>query len=153
LHFVASKAAYVSLANHIPLRDTDDFTIAFWYRGTESRDNGYFGRTLIGTGASDIAANIQIATHASDPNNIGKVEFRHLGGGDVVRSTSRVTDGRWHHIAYINHGATVTGDLYIDGRAEVTGAGSNNRDDWDAAGYMFYVSGFMRGYSLTSGEN
>ncbi|MEQ1760384.1 MAG: LamG-like jellyroll fold domain-containing protein [Vicinamibacterales bacterium] len=147
LRFDAARGSYASLASRIELRDSQDFTLALWYRGTESADNGYFGRVLLGTGGADVTGNLQIAPDS------GKVEFRHLGGGDVVRSSSRVNDGRWHHIAYVNHGEAVTGDLYIDGVAEATGQPSNNRDDWDAAGYHFYVRDFMRGYSLTGGAD
>jgi hypothetical protein len=152
LRFSSSTSSFVSLGKRLTLRDIDDFSIAFWYRGTESDPNGYRGRVLIGTGANDLAANMQIGADADDPGNIGKVEFRHFGGGDVIRSTTAITDGRWHHVAYVNDGGTVTGTLYIDGVAEVTGA-SNNRDDWDAAGYHFYVQDFMRGYSMSAGPN
>ncbi|MFA7309454.1 MAG: LamG domain-containing protein, partial [Candidatus Paceibacterota bacterium] len=122
--------------------DTDTFSLSLWYKGTDTEQNGSFGKTLLGRSSGDIYANFILRS--------GKVGYLHYNNAwlNNIESTTNVADGRWHHVTYVNH-SNETGDLYVDGAAEITGSSSSI----SAAAYKFTISSFMFGYSAkyTSG--
>ena len=124
--------------------DTDDFTISLWYKGTDTETGDVsLGKTLVGRNSGDIYANFVI--------NGGYVEYLHYNGSwqHNLKSTSQVTDNKWHHISYINH-TSETGDLYIDGIKQISGLSSSI----DSATRYFKADNLMNGYSnkYTSGQ-
>lgn len=122
--------------------DSENFTLSAWYKGSDTSTNSDWGKVLMGRDSADIWANLVLRN--------GKVEFIHYNAGWLhnLVSTTTVTDGAWHHIAYINR-LDKTGSIYIDGKHEVTGSSA-----FDDATRRFVISGFMKGYSgvFTSGS-
>ncbi|MBT4597377.1 MAG: LamG domain-containing protein, partial [Candidatus Diapherotrites archaeon] len=92
--------------------DTDNFTLSFWYKGSDSQSSG-FGAPIFGRNNGDI-----YATFSMDD---GYVVYKHYDGGWVtLDSSSQINDNKWHHVVFVNH-PNETGDLYVDGVKEADG--------------------------------
>ncbi len=133
---------HVSLASAISYSDTSNFSLSMWYKGTDTAQNGEYGKVLLGRDSSDIYANFVLRS--------GYVEFIHYNSAwqHNLKSTTLVADGNWHHIAFTQD-SSQTGYLYIDGRLEAYGSSSNSNDS-----YPYRINYFMRGYNgqYTSGS-
>ena len=107
-----------STAGVLTFEDTDGFTLSVWYKGTDTDANGDLGKVLIGRDNGDIGANFILRS--------GYAEYLHYNSGwyHTIVSSTLVADGAWHHICYVNH-TDETGDLYIDGVAEIEGVSSS----------------------------
>lgn len=133
----------VDLGSRVNLLDTTDFTVALWYRGTESRagTTNAVGRTLIGTQDSNaVWASLGI-------NSGGQAVYYHYDGSfqSNIASPLSVSNDVWHHIAVVNH-LNQTADLYIDGGLVDTGssvAGATGSSD----AFGFAIDHFMHGYN------
>jgi hypothetical protein len=126
----------VTLNSQIALPHNTNYTVALWYRGTETDGSANdFGRTLLGRNSGDIFSNLIVRN--------GKAEYVHFNGGWLhnIVSTTNINDDVWHHIAYVNH-SNATGDLYIDGVIEVNGASSTS-----SLTFPYRIDGFMFGYN------
>jgi hypothetical protein len=96
---------------------TEDFTVSAWFKTTQAGDNFAYGYAILGWDG-DTYANFSVRG--------GKLLYIHYDSAwqyNIV-STTTVNDGAWHHGVYVNHGSTQTGDLYVDGAAEITGESS-----------------------------
>ena len=92
---------------------TDSFTLSLWYKGTDGELNGDMGKGLIGWNSNSVYASFSLRN--------GSVEFVHYNTtawDHNIKSTTKVNNSIWHHIAYVNK-ISGTGDLYIDGIKEV----------------------------------
>ena len=122
--------------------DSSEYTLALWYRGTDTAQNTNFGKSLLGRDSTDLYAGLALRN--------GYAEFIHYNNAWLhnIKSTTLVADGNWHFIVYVNR-SDKTGDLYIDGVAEVTGQSSVISDPT----YPFRIDTIMRGYNnlYTSG--
>ncbi len=141
--FNGTSSDYVTLTSQISFADTRDFTLELWYKGTDTAQNGDWGKGLLGRNNTDIYANLILRS--------GYVEYLHYNAAWLhnIKSNTLVADGNWHHIAYVNYGATETGTLYIDGVPEVINQSSSISNDT----YPFRIDGFMIDYNsvYTSG--
>lgn len=122
--------------------DSNNFSLSLWYKGSDTATgtSGH-GKTLLGRDSGDIWANFVL--------NGGNVQYRHYNGGwQTITSLNSIADNAWHHVVYVNH-SNATGDLYVDGVANVTGASSA----LDDGARRFVINNFMRGYNnlYTSG--
>ena len=119
------------------LNDRTDFSVAIWYRGTETQAGGGLpGPAIFGTNNGDYFATLGILG--------GKATYwHHNGGWQSFSSATTITNDAWHHIALVNH-SNQTADLYVDGVAEITGASSvadNTNSPTDP--YGFLIDEFM----------
>jgi hypothetical protein len=130
-----------TIASQIVFDDSDAFSVALWYRGTDSATNGDWGHALLGRDNIDLYANLALRS--------GRVEYVHYNAGwqHNIQSTTLVNDDQWHHIAYVNN-ANQTGSLYIDGVLEIANLSSLIGDN-----AKFRIDGFMKGFTnqFTSG--
>ncbi|MFA5431758.1 MAG: LamG-like jellyroll fold domain-containing protein [Candidatus Paceibacterota bacterium] len=139
--FGNTGTASTLLAGDIGFADGDDFTLILWYKGLDIGTGSGLGQTLIGRDNGDIYANLVL--------DDGYFQYNHYNGTWLVdlKSISRVTDGNWHFLVYVNH-SNKTGDVYIDTTKQVSGRASNI-----TAGRYFKADLLMRGYTgeYTSG--
>lgn len=122
----------------------DAFTLELWYKGTDTAQNGEFGKGLISWNNSNIYAGFILRS--------GYVEFlRYVTSAwsHTIKSTTLVADGNWHHIALVNF-TNSTASLYIDGAAEVS-AVSSVITDGTPRYYQPYNIGSMYNGVFTSG--
>jgi hypothetical protein len=125
---------WLSLADQISFSDDEAFSISLWYQGQDTTQNGDWGTALLGRDSGDIYANLVLRD--------GFVEYVHYDNGwqHNIRSTTRVADGAWHHVAIVQTTAS-TMSLYVDGAAEVLGQSSGMSSERG-----FRIDGLMRGY-------
>jgi hypothetical protein len=94
----------------------ENWSVAAWFKTTQAGDNSTFGYSILGWDG-DPYANFAVRG--------GKLIYIHYNSAwqyNIV-STTTVNDGAWHHGVYVNH-SDQTGDLYVDGVAEITGESS-----------------------------
>jgi hypothetical protein len=127
----------------LSFNDIEDWTVSVWYKGTDTDQNGDWGKAICGRDNGDLYAQFILRS--------GYCEYLHYNGGwqHNIKSTTLVADGEWHLLTYVNH-SDETGDLYIDGVNEIDGLSSTI----DAATRRFVINNFMRGYNgkYTSGS-
>jgi hypothetical protein len=96
---------------------SEDWSVAAWFKTTQAGDNSAYGYAILGWDG-DVYASFSVRG--------GKLAYPHFDTSAFVQnivSTTTVNDGAWHHGVYVNHAAG-TGDLYVDGAAEITGESS-----------------------------
>lgn len=99
---------------------TDEFAISIWYKGTDTDTNSSWGKALLGRDNGDVYCQLALRS--------GYFEYIHYDAGaggwqHNLVSATLVADGNWHHLVYVNH-PDETGDIYVDGVAEVAGGSS-----------------------------
>ena len=106
----------------LPYAVQGTFTLAFWFRTTNSADPGpqwWQGKGLVSTlteTPAAIAANDFGISLLWDKAAFGV-------GSTTIQSSRAVNDGRWHHLAAVRNAATGQMQLYIDGVVEAAGTG------------------------------
>jgi uncharacterized delta-60 repeat protein len=131
----------VNLTSPISFDDSDDFTLSLWYKGTDTAQNGEWGKVLMGRDNADLSSNFVLRN--------GYVEYTHYNGSwnHNIKSSTMVADGLWHHLVYMNLGSTQNGYLWVDGVREVVAQSAA------ISGNPFRIDGLMKGYNgaYTSG--
>jgi hypothetical protein len=125
---------YATLASQISAPYNTNYTVMIWYKGTDTAQNGSWGKVLMGRNSNDIHQNLILRS--------GYAEFLHYDSAwrhDII-SPSIIADNSWHHIAYVNY-SNGTGDLYIDGTKVINGVPSAGNSL-----YPYRIDGFMIGY-------
>lgn len=103
----------------IPLVVSNDFTISFWLKTTNSASSGQW---WAGKGLVD--GEVQGAANDFGVSLVGNKAGLGIGNPDTtVTTTNPVNDGQWHHVAATRD--TVTGQMliYIDGVLQAAGSG------------------------------
>ena len=137
LTFDASLKQYVELgSNFVTLESDSDFSVAFWYKGTQISqlaDWGAFG--LLSWDSNGIVASVSLQD--------GKLLYSHYDGAwqTNITSTSSIANGDWNHIALVNY-SNETADLYINGVKEIDGEASDITTN-------FRIQQFMQGHAST----
>lgn len=107
----------------------DDFTLAFWLRTTNTADEGdqwWVGKGLLDADAAGISDDFGVAL----TGNVVAFGVGEDGGADTtIKSTTRVNDGYWHHLAATRNGSTGLMELYVDGVLEASDTGSTGPKD------------------------
>jgi len=112
---LANSSAAVSGFGNFTGADTNNYSVMAWIKSDDTSNTSY--PAILGRDAGDIYASFGLRN--------GYLVFLHYNGSWIyITSTTLVSDGSWHHVAYVNH-SDETGDLYVDGVAEVTGASSS----------------------------
>jgi hypothetical protein len=129
----------VNLASQISLAHNANWTVATWYKGTESGVNTFntsVGGVLLGRDNNDIYANFVIHN--------GKASYVHYSGGawQQFSSTTSVNDNQWHHLAIV-HYSNSTAQIYVDGVLE----GFDNNTALDIPTFPFRIDNMMFGYN------
>ena len=115
--------------------DAEDWSVAVWYKGTQTGCGPGTTEVILGRDNGDIWANFGLCD--------GKAAYAHYNGAWLqIKSNTSVNDDRWHHLVFVNH-ANATGDMYVDGTLEVGGASSA----FNASERRFVINNFMRGHS------
>ena len=136
----------VTVAN-VSFSTASNYTISFWYKGTETYDGGTsLGSPIISTNNNAYCSALALEA--------GKVKFDHYTGGqfqDNIMSTTLINDDEWHHVVFV-HYDDVTADLYVDGVREVTGESAAVSGGGCAT--QFLIQQFMHGRvnNYTSGH-
>lgn len=107
-----------SVAGNMGLAYNANWSVSMWYKGTDTAQNGDWGKGLLGWDNTGLWAGLVLRN--------GYAEYVHYNAGweHDIKSSTMVADGNWHQITYVNH-ANGTGDLYIDGVREISGIGSS----------------------------
>ena len=103
---------------------TGAYTIEMWLRTTQ--DAGW----LFYNASNDTGMRLCVGANGTNSSNAGKIEFNEQvsNGDDAQQGTSRVDDGKWHHVA-VCRGSSGGTRLYVDGNLEVTGSAGRNFDN------------------------
>jgi len=125
--------------------DNADFTLQAWYKGTDTGQNGNFGKGLIAWNNNSFFGALVLRS--------GYAEYIHSnesGWQHNIKSDTLVADNNWHHIVYVNH-HNKTGDLYIDGAIHASNEDSSMV--YLGISYPFKAEDIMKGFSglYTSG--
>jgi hypothetical protein len=109
---------------HIPRQISEDFTIEYWIKTTESRSNSH----LVTRGIVDMEVG---GTPGDFRNTIngGKVFFGVGSGGldPTLVSTTTINTGQWYHVAMTRQKSNGQIRLYVNGNLEETGtSGTGN---------------------------
>ena len=100
-----------------------DFAVMAWIKPdasqgwTHTTDNDVIEKW---SGSGGYPFVIRYINQTANPVDVGKIAAARWDGqsGPSVWSTSRIDDGRFHHVAFVKSGGTLT--LYVDGVAEGT---------------------------------
>ncbi|MBL4705220.1 MAG: LamG domain-containing protein [Flavobacteriales bacterium] len=116
IHLDGSNNSYVSFGTDVGQFGTDDFTVAMWFKTSETIR--YFD--LVGNRTASSHGNFfcirMTGVHESLPAGMVTTEVDENGKNYIpINGTSKagLNDGLWHHVAVVRKGATLS--LYIDG--------------------------------------
>jgi hypothetical protein len=130
VHINGADNSYVSFGTQIGQFGTNDFTVAFWVQTTESyRLFDLAGNRTAGSHGNFFCIRMT-GKHESRPAGMISAEVDQDQNGTnyigVESKTAGFNDGKWHHIAVVRKGASLT--LYIDGvvSGNTTGKGVAN---------------------------
>lgn len=84
----------------IPNKSAKDFTLSFWFSGTNLSNKALCG---IGPGASRIRA----------PG--GWLRYTSFNGAEVLADSSQHSDGNWHHVSLVHQAGLSRTTFYLDG--------------------------------------
>ena len=123
VNFDGSVNSYLKISNPgtaFHFGGQDPWTIEFWIKTTDS--TGW----IMYNASSNTGMRICLGNNASN-NHAGYLEWNEQvsNGDSYYRSTTRVDDGQWHHIAICKQHSANT-KLYVDGTFEVQGDHSRN---------------------------
>lgn len=103
----------------IPLVISNDFTISFWLKTT---DSGAAGQWWAGKGLVD--GEVQGTANDFGVSLVGDKVALGLGNPDTTITTAdAVNDGQWHHIAATRDAVSGRMSIYVDGVPEAAGDG------------------------------
>ena len=104
---------------------TGGYTIEMWLKTTS--DAGW----LFHNASNDTGMRLCVGANGTNSANAGQIEFNEqVSNVDAnIRGTSRVDDGKWHHIAVCRGSSGDTSKLYVDGILEATGNANRNFDN------------------------
>ncbi|MFM6066272.1 MAG: LamG-like jellyroll fold domain-containing protein, partial [Sphaerospermopsis kisseleviana] len=130
VHITGADNSFVSFGTQIGQFGTNDFTVAFWVQTTESyRYFDLAGNRTAGSHGNFFCIRMT-GKHESRPAGIISAEVDQDQNGTnyigVESKTAGFNDGKWHHIAVVRKGASLT--LYVDGvvSGNTTGTGVAN---------------------------
>ncbi len=98
----------------IPRSVSNDFTIAFWVRTTDTGGSGqwYDGRGLVDGEVSGVMNDFGVSL-------VGNLAAFGVGNPDTtIYTTDPINDGNWHHITATRDAVSGQMDLYLDGMQE-----------------------------------
>jgi hypothetical protein len=120
--------------------------------------------TQIGNATFWMSPSITGSEHAGDGNDVfwgtltsgGNIEVRH-GDGPAATSTTRISDGAWHYVAFTRDAVTGEERVYVDGvfEAGVFGVPGIATTDFNAIGAatdVAFSGGGIEGYNHFEGE-
>jgi hypothetical protein len=111
----------ISLSESNDLNITDDLTLAVWVKSTASMSgfNRMLSRELSGIGNRQY--NIGLGSNADKARMIADLQ----GGGSVeLKSSTTVTDGKWHHVV-VRFSTSGSTNIFVDGVSEDSATPSN----------------------------
>lgn len=134
LSFDALSEHYVDFgASPILLESDSDFSVSFWYKGTQASQQSEWGAFgLLAWDSNGIAASLSLQQ--------GRVLYSHYDGAwqTNIESSSFINNGEWNHVALVNY-ADETADLWINGVKEIDGEPSDISTN-------FRIQHLMRGH-------
>lgn len=148
--FYGSSAYFDGSGDYLSLANSNDFnfgvgeyTIEFWLRtGT---DAGW----LIFNAANDTGLRMCVGNNGTSGANPGTIEVdEQVSNADYyIRSTSRVDNNTWNHVAVVRQNGQGT-KIYINGTNEATGATGRNFDNTNSffIGTRSSLTAFYNGY-------
>jgi Concanavalin A-like lectin/glucanases superfamily len=136
VHINGNDDSYVTFGTKIGQFKTDDFTVALWFKTTETiRYFDVVGNRTDGSHGNFFCLRMT-GQHESEPWGMLVAEVDQDGGGTnytaVNSSRAGLNDGNWHHAAVVRSGTSLK--IYVDGAfsAESIGSGvasiSNGND-------------------------
>jgi hypothetical protein len=128
---------YLANSDTTTFASTSTFSLSVWYKGTDTAQNGNYGKGLMADSGSQwtCAGFVLRSGYAS--------YFHYVPGWLNLTSTSFVADNNWHHLAFINNNNT--GIIYVDGKAETTGD-STITTGGGCGNKGYRISGIARNY-------
>jgi hypothetical protein len=105
---------------------TGAYTLEFWIKTTTDAGWLYYD-----AGSSNQGLRVCIGNNGGNSSNAGKIEFNEqVGNNDVyTQGTSRVDDGKWHHVAICRGDSGAATKLFVNGVHEATGKPNRNFDN------------------------
>lgn len=143
MYFTGSNThqQYLDLDTRITLTETDPFTVAFWYKGTDAGDDNRYGAPILANEAMDgtISGNVHIYAdtngflnppnggirlQATNPTSDTFYAVSNLNSANSAADPGPPTvidDDAWHHVALVSDGNATPGlgdgtaRVYVDG--------------------------------------
>lgn len=164
-------AAYAVYGGKTIFKDTDDWSIAFWYKGVEATADApdHNPPSVPDSDATDFSPLVSYSGYSStvaphygywfgilgesgsmiginDDGAGGKLTWQYYRGSQdypQVMSSTTINDNKWHHCVVVNTGGVDKGsiDMYVDGVKEVSGF---EHEQAASRGY-FLANSLMRG--------
>ena len=141
-------------ASNLQFGETD-FTFALWTRSTQGCDGNkvYMGadgvgddRTHLWLGCSEASARSSCAGRGGRAGGTLRSRHARADGPPSLCGTTRIDDGRWHHLAMVKRGhPDAVVQLFVDGRVEDSESGRFERPLDFPATQTFTVGAFSGG--------
>jgi len=110
----------------IPRPVQDDFTIALWIKTRQEGERGAYWHMGVGIVDGDVEG----PAHDFGLSLVsGKVALGVGTKGNTVRSSQKINDDRWHHVAVTRNANTGELQLYVDGHFESSREAPKGRKD------------------------